>query len=123
MEFVIDTHALHWFLLNSKQLTRTAKNAIVSATQVYIPSIVLLEAFFVSKKSNKIDIFKDFLDTIPNEKFSVAPLTIELVKECVELDPNLEIHDLIIVASAKLLDLSIITKDEEITKAFKKVVW
>lgn len=123
MELVIDTHALHWFLIESKQLSQKAKDSITSANLVHIPSIVLLEAFFVAKKKNKLAVFKDFLKTLPNEKFDVLPLDLELVMACVKQDSRLEIHDLIILSSAKLLDLPIITKDDEITKVYKKTIW
>lgn len=123
MELVIDTHALHWFLLESKQLSQKAKDSITSANLVYIPSIVLLEAFFVAKKKNKLAVFKDFLKTLPNEKFDVLPLDLELVMECVQQDSRLEIHDLIILSSAELLNLPIITKDEQLTKVYKRTIW
>lgn len=123
MELVIDTHALHWFLLESKQLSQQVKDSITSASLVHIPSIVLLEALSVAKKKNKLAVFKDFLNTLPNEKFDVLPLDLELVMVCVKQDSRLEIHDLIILSSAKLLDLPIITKDDEITKAYKKILW
>lgn len=123
MEYVIDTHALHWFLQESEQLSRKAKDAINNATRVYIPAIVLLEAFFVAKKSNKLNIFRDFLETIPNEKFTVFPLELDIVKESVSVRTDLEIHDLIIVATAKVLNIPIITKDSKITKTYKKTIW
>ena len=123
MEFVIDTHALHWFLQESSQLSQKAKNSINNASRVHIPAIVLMEAFFVAKKNDKLNIFRDFLKTIPNEKFTVLPLGLELVKESVKTPGTLEIHDLIIVSSAKLLVLPIITKDREISKVYKNIVW
>ncbi len=123
MELIIDTHALHWFLQESKQLSPKAKGSIESATLVHIPSIVLLEAFFVAKKKNRLSFFKDFLKTLPNEKFDVLPLDLELVMSWVKQDSQLEIHDSIILSSAKLLDIPIITKDKEIAKVYKKIIW
>lgn len=125
MQFVIDTHSLHWYLQDSDSLSDKAKKTIDEATLIFIPAIVLLEYLFVAKKKGLLDLFNKFLQTIPNEKFTVYPVELAIVKTCTNLlqRKSLEIHDLAIVATAKYLGLSIITKDEEITKAYKKVIW
>lgn len=64
MELVIDTHALHWLLTDSKSLSKTAAVTIDKASQIYIPSIVLMEAFYIARKHNQSMAFRDFSENI-----------------------------------------------------------
>lgn len=125
MEFVIDTHSLHWYLQDSASLSPKAKERISQASLIFIPSIVLMEYLFVAKKKGSLRIFKEFLETLPNERFAIYPLELAIVVQCTDLlqKRTFEMHDLIIVATARSLNIPIITKDEEITKKYKKIIW
>lgn len=123
MELVIDTHALHWFLEDSKTLSKRAASAMRDASRIYIPSIVLMEGLYIAKKYNQLTIYKDFLKTLPNEKFSIYTLDLEIVKETATFANTLEIHDAIIVATADYLNIPLLSKDSEITNVYKKTIW
>lgn len=82
-----------------------------------------MKLFSSLKKKYNLSIFAQFLTTIPNEKFAVLPLSLEQVVACVNLDLKLEIHDLIIVSAVKMQNLPVITKDPQIAKVYKQVIW
>jgi predicted nucleic acid-binding protein len=52
--YVVDTHALYWYLSGSSRLSRKAKAAFDEAVQgnalIYIPAIVLAELYFLNQK-------------------------------------------------------------------------
>jgi len=57
------------------------------------------------------------------ENFIPVPLTLEIVENLVK-HPLLEIHDRIMVVTAKLLNASLITKDKEIMESkLVKTIW
>ena len=123
MHFVIDAHTLLWNLEDSPNLSNSAKDAIDDAERVFIPTIVLLEIYRILEKRKEQEKFLNFLDLLIKQgKFTIYPLSIEVVKEFIKTEKH-EIHDRIIVATAKLLDVPIVTKDPEISKIYSKVIW
>ena len=94
-----------------------------SADIVFLPTIVLLEAFHVSKKLNFEKEFRKFLSDLPSAKFRTLSLDINIVNDYINLEDGLEIHDRVIVSSAKLLNLHVVTKDAKISDIYEKVIW
>jgi len=127
--FVVDTHALLWHLTEDEKLGEKAKEVLAKGDRgeviVVIPTIVLAESLFILEKK-KVDLeFKDIIRKIEKSlNYVVYPLYLQTVLACNELKEIPEMHDRIIIATAKALDAEIITKDDEITK-FKevKVIW
>jgi len=66
--------------------------------------------------------FPIVLRRIEEEKFKITPLDLEVVKKCSKIK-IFEMHDRIIVATAKIMGLPIVTKDPEIQTAYKKIIW
>jgi len=119
--YLTDTHALLWYLTDDKRLGKRAREIFVKVdkgeTAVVIPTIVLAESLFIAEK-HKADVkFGDVLKKIQNSlNYVVYPLDLNVVLKCQdkELKKISEVHDRIIVATAKLLDVKPITKDLEI---------
>jgi len=119
--YLTDTHALLWYLTDDERLGERARETFVEADKgeatVIIPTIVLAESLFIVEK-HKVDVkFRDILKKIQNSlNYVVYPLNITVVLKCQdkELKKISEIHDRIIVATAKLLNVKPITKDPEI---------
>lgn len=115
--YATDTHSLLWFLTNDSRLGPRAKEIFRRCDRgeviIIIPSIVLLESLYLCEK-RKIEV--SFLSVIkmieqgPN--YRIYPLNKDVVVRCmIKLkDP----HDRIIVATAQLLNIPLITKDEHI---------
>ena len=123
MHFVIDAHALLWNLEDSPKLSNLAGKTIATAEKIFIPTIVLLEVQSILEKRQEQGKFSDLLGRIENQrKFAVYPLSIEVIKEFIPIG-RIEMHDRIILATAKLLNASIITKDETISKFYPRVIW
>lgn len=120
--YIVDTHALVWFLENNPQLSEVARAALVDPeVQIVIPTIVLTEIVFLyAKKKTSTDISAVLSDVASSSNCTVYPLDEEVV---LRLPTNLDIHDAIIVATGLLYrdlmgrDVSVISKDKEIKQA------
>lgn len=124
MNFVIDTHSLLWFLINDKRLSKKANITFEMASIIYIPTIVLLELFYIMRKQKRANEFSKLLDEVKTSKQNiVVSLDLGLVGDLTKLNFPLEMHDNIIVATAKILNLPIITKDPQIQKVYKETIW
>ena len=124
MNVVADTHALYWFLIGDKRLSKKAKNAIEEAARVVIPTIVLLEMLYLLQKKNQKDSFSLAFEKFKNDnKYAFVSLDIAAVGEVIKVSAKLEMHDSIIVATGKMLDAPIVTKDRTIRKMYKETIW
>lgn len=126
MIFVADTHALVKYLLGilPKKADDVFRSSEKGETAIFIPTIVLAECYYlIQDKTIELD-FEELIRRIEtSDNFSVAPFTFEILK----LFPAIgikEIHDKIIVATAKHLNAAVITRDEAIKKSgLLEVVW
>lgn len=124
MRIVIDTHILFWVLTQDlARLTDTALKALNQTDEIIIPAMVLLELLGLLQKREALEYFDILLKQIPNSKYVVIPLDVAIIKEVRRIKSKFELHDKVIVATAKYLGLPLITKDEEITKKYKKIIW
>lgn len=124
MNIVIDTHTLFWFLVADKRLSRTAKNTIEEGKAIVIPTIVLLELLYLFQKKKQTDVFSLAFEKFKNDiKYIFASLDLATVEEVLKVHLPLEIHDRIVVATAQMLKLPIVTKDRAIRKTYKETIW
>ncbi len=122
MTYVTDTHPLFWFLTNNKRLSSNARilfeEAETGESSIIVPSIVLAELMYLFEKQNLRDKFKEVLKRIEIAlNYEVCSLDTEVIDISSKIISVKEIHDRIIIATAKLLDCPLITKDEEITNS------
>ena len=79
--------------------------------------------YLIEKEKLKLDYKTLFSRFEESNNFLIAPLDLEITK----IVPNIklrELHDRIIVATAKFLDATLITKDKEIIKSrIVKTIW
>lgn len=124
MKVLVDTHVLFWALAqDKKKLTPKALQVISDAEMLLLPTIVLLELLGLLEKKQKLHYFDKLLKSLPGSTYVIIPLDITVIKETRLLKDKLELHDRVIVATAKSLNLPIITRDEQITKVYKKIIW
>jgi predicted nucleic acid-binding protein len=125
--YIADTHALVWHLARDDRLGKNARKVLEDAdcgsTEIVVPTIVLAEALYISRKGNVH--FDSLMDSIQNARnYSVYSLGINVVSTMRKLAPEYSIHDAAIVATAKILDAPVITRDEVIRRLGDvKVVW
>ena len=129
MLYVADTHSLLWFLAEDSRLSEKAKEVFEKAEKdeaiIIIPTIVLVESLYIIEKKRAKSKFTDILEKIKIAKnFASIPLDLKIVEKIQNLTKLKEAHDKIIVASARLLDAKLITKDSEIIESnYVETVW
>lgn len=128
--YVTDTNALIYFSTNRSHLSKRALSAFESAEQnqalIYIPAPALWEISNLEKAGHiKLRLpFQIWLDQLLGKVgFDIAPLDAEVIAESRAYTFNDDIFDAVIVATAKLKDLPLITRDMAITTSGLVEIW
>ena len=119
MNFVADTHSLLWWFTDSPKLSRRAHSVFEKCEQgesvIFVPSIVIAEALSIFERKRVSFDFKKLLKKInESENFAIIALDLPILRKMIDLKDVPELHDKIIVSTAKYLNLPVITKDETI---------
>ncbi len=127
--YVLDTHALAWYLDGDPKLSKAAESVIDSPdSRLIIPTIILAELKYLFSRKRIAFPIDDVFSFIGNDnRCLVYPFDLN----CVEfLDERLNLHDAIIVSTALVFRSSfdeetfLVTKDSEIHKLnIIKVIW
>ena len=127
--FVVDTHALIWYLENDPVLPYQVRKIMESeGTVLIIPTVVLAEIkHLFSRKRVKVS-FDAVMDSVAgDDRIIIHPFDLACVEE---MDTELDLHDAMIVSTATALeggvchDISVITKDRKIRESgLVSVVW
>ncbi len=121
---VIDTHALFWFILADKRLSTKARIILETVSEIFIPTIVLLELFSLIKKKKMLNDFPEIAKRIIGDKrIKILPLDIEILGTVTNDNLNLESHDAVIVATSQLFEAPLITKDRKIIEVYQNTIW
>ncbi len=118
--YVTDTHALFWYLTNSPQLGSNASRAFdeadAGAAMIYVPAIVLAELYYVNEKRGRpLDFAAEYARLSSGGQFVLLPFAPDDVLEFDAAQTVPEMHDRMIVVSARRLGLPCLTRDSEIT--------
>ncbi len=127
MKYLLDTHALLWFLNNDKQLKPSTLAIIENADVLYV-SVASLWEIAIKYSLGKLSLAKPFKEIFPYELINndIEMLPIE-VKHIYQLN-DLAFHhndpfDRIMIAQAMVEDLAVISKDAFFTSYDVKCVW
>jgi PIN domain nuclease of toxin-antitoxin system len=117
--YVTDAHGFLWFLSKDERLGKKALEIFRACDKgkeiVVVPSIVLLECLYVCKKKRIGFEFREIMLKIQETfNYPVYPLDERVVLECQNVSKIKEPQDRIIVATTKLLNTKLITKDVNI---------
>ena len=123
MEVVLDSHTLFWLLTDSPKLSKLAKKYIEKSERVILSSIVLMEILYLLEKNNLAFRFIEILNEIRIRGYLVYPLDLEIISQSLFIPPIVKMHNRIIIATAKLFDAYLISKDKEIKKTYSKTIW
>lgn len=132
VRFVLDTHALVWYLEGSTRLSSAAKSIMDDpASEMVLPAIALAEAVhIVDKGRTSILSSTDLLnDVVTEQRIRVQPLTLEIIQESLSAGVVKEMHDRLIVATALYEQkmghqVSLVTKDTNIVSSgLVSTVW
>ncbi|CAB1057638.1 hypothetical protein D1BOALGB6SA_2391 [Olavius sp. associated proteobacterium Delta 1] len=113
--FVTDTQALVKFMMGKKVINDRSQQAFLAADKaqstIIIPAIVLMEVLYLFEK-NRIDIsLFQTEDLLRSQNYQFEPLSLEILKTASEITDIPELHDRLIAATARYLDLPLITND------------
>ena len=133
-KYILDTHALVWYLEGNSRLGRQAKATMTAAeSEMVLPLIALAEAAFLIEKGRiGIPSISSLLADVRNdERIEILPLTTAIFERSLTSEGLRipELHDRFIVSTGlHLQDLghtvSILTRDEIITDSgILSVIW
>lgn len=113
---VLDTHVLIWYFTGSARLSPEARDIIDQVRQqggrLLIPTIVLAEALNVAVKGRVVFDFHKLYQLVRAEpEFEIVEFGIEIFDETLRVSAVPEIHDRIIVATARFYGADLLTKD------------
>jgi PIN domain nuclease of toxin-antitoxin system len=131
-KYVLDTHAIVWYLEGNPKLGSAAKHLLDSTgDELAIPIIALAEAaFIVSQGKTSIPSAAHLLATLKaDQRVQIIPLSYTIFEISQSLTGIPEMHDAFIVATAIWLRdqdyrVALLTKDREIVKSNEiEVIW
>ena len=121
MIYVLDTHILIWYFIGSKRLKGGLKEKIDEVRRrggrLLVPTIVLAEALAIAERDKVEFDFQRMYQLIKDEaEFEIVGFTSEILEEAMHIKIP-EIHDRIIVATAKFYKAGILTQDRIILES------
>jgi len=129
MNFVTDTHALLWWFIDSPKISSKASEIFQKCEEgeniIFIPSIVIAEGVCIfEKKRVSFDFKKLFRKIYESENFVLIPLDYSILQKMVDLKEIPDLHDKIIVSTARYLSSPIVTKDRVLRNLpYIKTLW
>jgi len=120
MLYVVDTHVLIWYFIGSKRLYKKLREKIDAIRnqegRLLVPTIVLAEALDIKEKGRVEFDFNEMYRLIKEDPgFEIVGFGFEIFDEATRIKEVKEIHDRIIVATAKFYQVGILTKDKIIS--------
>ena len=125
--YILDTHVLLWSIFDSNRLSKTAQNIIVSRKYRKFISIGSMWEIAIKNRIGKLPLPRGIADIFAEAKMNGFGL-IGIDSQCVELYNTLPlIHrdpfDGIIIATALLEQMTIVTTDENVQKYDVSWIW
>jgi PIN domain nuclease of toxin-antitoxin system len=132
--FILDTHALLWYLEGNKRLGGQARKSIAAPdSHLIIPIIALAEAsVIIDQRRTKVPSIAHLLESLARDpRFDIYPLTLDIFKRSLlsDLGRVPELHDRLIAATGLFLhdngyEIGLITTDQSLTEArLLPVIW
>lgn len=127
MNLLIDTHALIWFITDSKKLPSQTKKLIKNEEHNCFVSIASLWEISIKNSIGRLDLNAD-LDTIfeivESSGFQLLPITRDHTLEVSKLDfYHQDPFDRMLIAQAHLEKMAIVSKDAEFNKYKIPLIW
>ena len=132
MKYVVDTHALVWFLEGNSRLGVNAKTVLADSESLLIlPAIALAEAIWIVERGRtSIPSVTDLLNAInADRRITIYPLDRNITEQSINFPAIMEMHDRLIVATAIILrnrgeEIALLTCDRNITASnLLNIVW
>ena len=122
MKLLLDTHIWLWSFLEPKKLTRRVAGALENTrNELWLSPISVWEVLILSQKGRvelKEDVGSWVATAMKAVPFREAPITYEIALETQHIDlPHRDPADRFLVATAKVLGLTLVTADESLIRA------
>lgn len=126
--YIADTHAFLWYLADSPSLSNKAREIFDASEKgqavIIIPIIVLLESIDIFDKKKVNLKFEDVLLKITQaSNFAISEIDIGLIMEVNKTKGFKDLHDRVIVATARIFGAPLISKDKIIRGIYSEVIW
>lgn len=131
-KYVLDTHALVWYLEGNPRLAANAKVVIADPdNELVVPLIALAEAAFIVERGRTSipDVAELLASVQADPRITIYPITWTVFQQSLTAKAIPELHDRLIVATALHLQglehqVSLVTKDATLTEAaLVAVIW
>lgn len=117
-QYVVDTHALFWYLVDSPRLSESGRrifqDALAGEVMLILSPIVLLELYGLLRKVKAPVDWEAELSLLEQPPFWIEPITTEDLRLLNRLETIFELHDRLIAATALRLNAPILTCDPQI---------
>jgi len=116
MDYLVDTVALVRHLRGKGKIGTQAKQILIEADEgehlIAISAVTLMEILYLSE-TGRIDIDLDSVYQLLKQcaNYHVIPIDFDIVVSAISVDDVPELHDRLLVATAKWLDVPILTSD------------
>ena len=130
--YVTDTHPLVWYAAHqhkklSKRVLRIFDQAVNNQALIYVPAVVLWEISLLQKIGHiNLQVpFERWAAALINKPgFDMVPLDLEIMAEAIGVNINGDPFDEAIVATARVKDIHLITRDTAITESkLVDIIW
>ena len=114
--YVVDTHALAWFIGEDSRLSLQAEKILkegeLVTTQVLVPTLVLAEITHIAQKKRINVGIETVIERIDQSNgFIIIAFDFPILKAMLELPEHWDIHDRIIAATSLYYQVILITRD------------
>ena len=128
MDYITDTHSLVWYFTEDSRLSENALIAFEKSLDIgsiIVPTIVLAEVMYICQKGRTPLTFGETLSRLEGyDNFQIVPLNVDILRTADNIGVGLEMHDILIVATAICFSIPLITKDERIRESkIVSIVW
>jgi len=132
MKYVVDTHALIWFIEGNSRLGSNAKTILSNPdSELILPATALAEAVWIVERGKTSIPNANALFTLveTDSRIKVYPLDTDVIESTINLSAINEMHDRQIVATALLLEsqseiVALLTCDQNITASnLVTIIW
>jgi len=108
-------------MMGKKVINEQCHQAFLSADRgeniIIVPAVVLMEVLYLFEKNRiKIDLIQTE-DLLKSRNYQFEPLSLEILKVASEINDIPELHDRLIAATARYLNIPLITNDPVILES------